>query len=501
MLMISVDPVRLKKERNLIFTWSVTFLVLFPLLIFLGFLMRIGQAEMKKLFLADFYSLMTLHGLGMTALMFSFAFAVIWYLISSRFAKLNIRIGYFVYFILLIAMGGLTIGILVGKFGPGWFLLYPLPFKSGTWLSWSAGVSIISLIILGIAWLIGILHLLYQLLKEFNGFSNLLGWQYLRKEEVKKEVSPMVLVTTISLVPAILAFIIGAVMLVMYLLQFLQPSLKFDPLFLQNITLFFGHTFVSVTLFCGVAWIYEILPEFTGREWRTDKVLVYFWNATFLVVLIAWFQNIYMDFFDPASREFSGQIINFLSAIPASIITIYRVIVQFYHSKIKWNIIPLMFLCGIAGWAIAGFAATVESTISVYKVLHNTMFVPGHLHTNMLMGVTLFIFGFLFYLFFENGKQQPGKLTKAGFWLFVAAGYGFVLMFFLEGISGIPRRYARYTGMGIKSMHDIAVQKAQIAVFFIILLSIGLLLLYYSLFANLWKKKSLKPFKTNNRIV
>lgn len=497
--MIPAEPVNLNKERGLIFTWSITFLVLFPFLIFLGFLMRVGQAEMKKLFLSDFYSLMTLHGLGMTALMFSFAFAIIWYLISSRYARLNIRIGYVVYFTFLIAIAGLTIGILVGKFGAGWFLLYPLPFRSGTWLSWSTGVSIISLIILGIAWLIGIAHLLYCLSKEFGGFSNLLGWQYLRKKEVKKELPTMVLVTTISLVPAILAFVIGAVMLAMYLLQFIQPSLKFDPLLLQNITLFFGHTFVSVTLFCGVAWIYEILPEFTGREWKVDKVLIYFWNATFLVILIAWVQNLYMDFLDPVSRQFSGQIINFLSAIPASIITIYGVILQFYHSKIKWNIIPLMFLCGIAGWAIAGFAATVESTVSVYKVLHNTMFVPGHLHTNMLMGVTLFIFGFLFYLFFENGKQQAGKLAKAGFWLFVAAGYGFVLMFFLEGISGIPRRYARYTGMGIKTMHDIAVEKAQIAVFFIILLSIGLLIMYYCLFSNLLKKTSSR-FKTKSWI-
>src|SRR6185312_16272747 len=146
--MIPAEPVNLNKERGLIFTWSITFLVLFPFLIFLGFLMRVGQAEMKKLFLSDFYSLMTLHGLGTTALMFSFAFAIIWYLISSRYARLNIRIGYVVYFTFLIAIAGLTIGILVGKFGAGWFLLYPLPFRSGTWLSWSTGVSIISLIIL-----------------------------------------------------------------------------------------------------------------------------------------------------------------------------------------------------------------------------------------------------------------------------------------------------------------------------------------------------------------
>ena len=485
--MIPLEPVRLKKERVLIITWSITFLVLFILLIFLGFLMRIGQAEMKKLLLADFYSLMTLHGLGMTAVMFSFAFAILWYLISTRLVSLNIRIGYFVYLTLLMAIGGLTIGILIGKFGPGWFLLYPLPFKSGTWLSWSAGVTIISLIVLGIAWLIGILHLLYRLAKEFGGFGSLLGWQYLRKKEVEKELPPIILVTTISLVPALLAFIVGAVMLVMYLLQFIDPELKFDPLLLQNITLFFAHTFVSVTLFCGVAWLHQLLPEFTRRKWEISKVFVYFWNATFLLILIAWFQNLYMDFVEPGAREFSGQILNFLSAIPATIITMYGVIVQFYHSKIKWSVVPLMFLFGVAGWAIAGFAATVESTISVYKVFHNTMFVPAHLHTNMLMGVTLFILGFLFYFFCEKTRDYGGEIAKIGFWFFIAGGYGFVLMFYFEGFSSIPRRYARYTGIGIKSMHDTAVQFSQLSVFFVIFLFIGLLIMCFSLMSAFLK--------------
>lgn len=490
--MIHLEPVILKKQRRLIITWSITFLVLFPLLIFLGFLMRIGQGEMKKLLLANFYSLMTLHGIGMMSVLFSFAFAILWYLISTRFARLNIWVGYFVYFTILIAVAGLTIAILIGKFDTGWNMLYPLPFRGATWLSWSTGVSIISLVILGIAWLVGILHLLYSLSKEFGGFTNLLGWQYLRKKEVKKELSPIVLVTTVSLIPVLLAFLDGAIMLIMYLLQFIEPRLKFDPLLLENITLFFGNTFVNTTLFCGVGWVYALLPEFTDREWKTDKVLVYFWNATFLLIVFAYFQNLYMDFVEPVAIQYTGQVVNYLSAVPATIITMFGVIVQFYHSKIKWNIIPLMFLFGIAGWAIGGFAATVESTMAIHKILHNTMWLPAHLHTTMLMGLTLFIFAFLFYFFSDKGKQYGDKVAKLGLWLFVIGGYGFVLTFYIEGIDSIPRRYARYTGIGIKSMHDTAVHQAQIAVFFVVILLVGLFIMYYSLFRKLLKKK-VKP--------
>lgn len=139
--MIPLEPVELKRQKRLALTWSVTYLVLFPLLILLGFLMRLGQGEVMKLLLANFYAFMTLHGLGMAGVLFSMAFAAIWYLISTRFARLNTRVGYFVYFTTLLGLAGLTVATLIGKFGPGWYMLYPLPFKNPTWFSWSIPAS------------------------------------------------------------------------------------------------------------------------------------------------------------------------------------------------------------------------------------------------------------------------------------------------------------------------------------------------------------------------
>jgi cytochrome c oxidase subunit 1 len=80
---------------------------------------------------------------------------------------------------------------------------------------------------------------------------------------------------------------------------------------------------------------------------------------------------------------------------------------------------PSCFLIGVAGWAIGGFAAVVDSTIAVNKILHNTLWVPAHFHTYMLTGVVLFIFGFLFYLSHTKEEQYKDKFAKFGFWLFV----------------------------------------------------------------------------------
>ena len=487
--MTQLEPVQLKKERKLAILWSVTFLIVFPLLITLGLLMRLNQGEIIKLPINDFYALMTLHGLGMVGVLFSIAFAGLWYLISTRYARLNFSVGYFTYFVVLIGVLGLAYGTLIGGFAPGWYLLYPLPFKGATWVASSTRISIISLIIMGIGWLVGVLHLLYALVKEYGGFTNLLGWQYLGKKKVERELPPIVMITTVSLVPGVVAFLAGAVFLIMYLLQSFEPALSFNVLLMKNITMFFGHTLANIIIYCALGWVYALLPEFTGREWKTNKVLVYSWDATFLFILFAFFHHMYMDFAQPIGMQYAGQIISYLSAVPATVVTMFGVITQLYHSKVKWGIVPITFLIGTAGWAIGGGAAVVDSTISMNNVLHNTLWVPAHFHTYLLMGAVLFILGFLFYLFTENGNQDGGKLAKLGFWLFIVGGHGFLATFYFGGSHSIPRRYSDYSGIAIKSSHVLGADLAQIAVWLIALLLIGLFIMYYSLFASLFRNK------------
>lgn len=477
--MMQPESVKLKRQRRLAVTWGITFLILFPLLIIPGLIMRLGQAELIKLLLANFYAFMTLHGLGMMGLLFSIAFAAIWFLISTRFAALNIKVGYFVFFTTLIGMAGLITSTLIGKFGAGSYLLYPLLFKDPTWVSWSIEALIISIIILCIGWLTGILHLLFCLIKEYRGVTNLLGWQYIRKKNGdKKELPPIVLITAIGLITGIPGFLAGIAMMIMYLYQSFESVLSLNPLFLKNMDSIFINILVNITLYLSVGWVYALLPEFTRRDWKTNKMLVYAWNATLFFILFFGLLHLYMNYARPLSVLNAGQIVFYLSAIPALAITIYGVIIQLYHSKIKWGIIPLLFLLGMAGLAIGGFSALVGSAMSVNSVLRNTLWVPAHLHTCTLTGIVLFILGFLFYLFAAKNNQKGNKRAKAGLWIFVTGSYGFLLMFYLGGFNSIPASYARYTGMRIKGMHTMAVLLSQISVAFIIIALAGLFMMY-----------------------
>ncbi len=488
--MLELSPADKKKERKLIVVWSVTFLIILPFLIILGYMMRLNQAERIHLGMDTFYTLMTLHGLGMASILFSIAFAALWYLISTRYARLKLGIGYFVYFLIVAGFICLTLATLVGKFGPGWYLLYPMPFKGTFWSSGATGLACASVIAMGVAWLIGIIHVVSALAKEYGGFTNLLGWQYFRKTPVKRELPPIVMITTVSLVPGVLAYLTGAVLLVMYVLQIFEPLLRFDPLMMKNMVMFFGHTLVNITLYCCVGWVYALLPEFTGRPWKCDKIVVLSWNATFIFIIFAYFHHLYMDFAQPVSFQYAGQIISYLSAIPATAVTLFGLIAQLYHSKVKWGPVPLSFLAGGAGWAIGGFAAVVDSTIAANTVLHNTTWVPGHFHTYMLMGVVFFIFGFLFYISHTKDELDKDMLARVGLWIFAISGHSFLATFYRGGLRSIPRRYSDYAGIPVQYVHETGKWLAFMSVIFISILLIGLVIIYISIFSKLFRRRN-----------
>jgi cytochrome c oxidase subunit I len=107
----------------------------------------------------------------------------------------------------------------------------------------------------------------------------------------------------------------------------------------------------------------------------------------------------------------------------------------------------------VMGWAIGGVAAIIDSTVMVNSRFHNTLWVPAHFHTYYVMGVVLMILGAVFHLSTELSKMAENmRLTRAIVVTVAVGGYGFLLMFYLAGVAGVPRRYAVYpaeTAQGI----------------------------------------------------
>jgi len=148
--------------------WVWTVPVLFLVLVLLGLTMRANQAGIINVDPDLFYAVMTLHGLGMAGTGFVAGLAGVTYLLA-RYVRVNLVIAWMMYVLTVLGVVGLVIACLIGRFGPGWYLLYPLPFlANGAWPDWALGLAVLSLIVLGVAWLLGQIDLFRALVARYG---------------------------------------------------------------------------------------------------------------------------------------------------------------------------------------------------------------------------------------------------------------------------------------------------------------------------------------------
>lgn len=446
--------------RRTTLLWEMTALVLFAALAGIGLILRVGQGGFAEVGSERFYSFMTLHGLGMSGAMFVSALAAIWYLLSKQIGSFPSGIK-LVYGLVMVGVIGLVVATGIGKFAAGWYLLYPLPFVNAVWASWASGLAIVSLLVLGVAWLAFQLILLVGLGRAY-GFRNLLGWQYFHKSGPRTEIPPIVLITTVSILAGVVAIVSGAIFLAFNLYDWRSGATAFDPLLMKNLVFLFGHTIVNITMYLGLAVVYYLLPKYSGRPWPTNKIIVVSWNAALIFVLLAYFHHLYMDFVQPEAFQFIGQIASYASAVPATVVTIFGAIGQVYRSGMRWQFVPLTFFLALMGWVIGGFAAVVDSTIAVNTAFHNTLWVPAHFHTYFLMGYLLILFGFIYWLC----RARAESLAKAALATMLIGGYGFLIAFYFAGALGVPRRYATYEMIPVEGVKSAGIVTAEFGAIF-----------------------------------
>ncbi len=434
--------------------WLVTSLVVFLLMITFGITMRLAQGEAVDIELGTFYALMTMHGLGMVGSMFSAGLAIIWF-IAARHTKLSVGLMRFALALFVAGAVGLLVATLIGRFGAGWYALYPLPFVNPTWPQWSIGLAIISLMLLGVSWLVCQLDILRGLAARF-GVSRLLGWQYLGSTQPSEELPAPVLVVVICAVAGTLGTLVGAATFAIYLFKWFVPAAQFDALLLKNSMFMFGHVIANLAMYCGIASVYAFLPAYTNRPWRLNRITVLAWNATLVFILGAYFHHLYQDFVQVEALQYLGQIFSYLSAIPATAVTVLGVGSQLFGAGLRWTFTPLAFFLGILGWVIGGIAAVVDSTIIINQVFHNTLWVPGHFHTYFLVGFVFIMLGF----FHRLVGSKSERLATISLWTMVVGGYGFVLMFYLGGMQGVPRRFSNYRSLTFGDIDQIGAQLA-----------------------------------------
>ena len=165
-----------------------------------------------------------------------------------------------------------------------------------------------------------------------------------------------------------------------------------------------------------------------GRAWKVSRPFLAAWAVVTLVVLAVYPHHILMDFVMPKWAAVLGQVLSYVSGIPVLLVTTWGLLASLHHSGVKWELPLRLLVFGVLGWSIGVIPAIVDATIQVNLVMHNTLWVPGHFHLYLLLGLLPMLLGTLVYATTRENWRES-SVDRAMFWIYGVAGLVFCMMF------------------------------------------------------------------------
>ncbi len=414
------------------------------LMMIFGVLMRMQQAGYIDMGPMSFYELMTLHGAGMVGVAGLTGIAILWHFLSQY---VRLSAGVFVTNLLLFLVGVVMILVSVfgGHFHGAWTFLFPLPgIAQGTWSTGAAALFLGGMLVIGTGFLLLHLDIARAIIARHGGLGRALGWPQLFGNDPEPPPPPTIVASTMATIVNLFGVAAGAVILVMMLVNLYYPGFGIDALFAKNLIYFFGHVFINATIYMAVIAVYEILPRYTQRPWKSNRAFLASWTASTIMVLFIYPHHLLMDFAMPTWALAMGHIIGYLNTFPILVVTGYGGLMIVYRSGIRWDMASALLFISLFGWAAGAMPAFIDGTIRVNYVMHNTLWVPGHFHTYLLLGMITMVFGFLYFIGKSEREPRENFLDRAAFAIFVVATLGFTLSFLYSGRESVPRRYAEH---------------------------------------------------------
>jgi cytochrome c oxidase subunit 1 len=429
-------------ERRLGLVFGGTGIALILLMGVLGLIMRLTQAGAIGLSPAWFYRLLTLHGAGMITGALVGAMGALWYVLHD---SVPLRVSHMLTSYLLTVIGALCVLVatLVGGFGAAWTFLPPLPFfPAGQWPVWSESVFFVGVLLVGTGFFVYCIDVLRQTTRTFGGLGGALGWRFLVGRTSEAPPAPVIAATVIAF-DGLLAMSVGATIGLGLLGRTYDSGVAFDLLVSKNLVYFFGHTIANLLIYLTAGAVYVLLPRYAGRPYEVTKVFVAGWGVALVLIVSVYSHHLYMDFVQPQWANVVSMFSSYASALPVAVITIYSMSMLVWGSVYRWTLASTLLYVGLAGWAIGGTGAVIDSIIPFNFRLHNTDWVVAHFHTYLMMTVVVWLFAFVTHLLERDAGETSSKAARGvTLTLLLVGGFGLTGTWFLAGALGIPRRYA-----------------------------------------------------------
>jgi cytochrome c oxidase subunit I len=429
-------------ERRVAWLFVCTGLALFGVMGIAGLAMRLSQAEVFTLSPTWFYRLMTLHGAGMLTGALLAMMGALWFVLR-RTVPLDLGRMLVSYLSILVGAVLVVVAVVLGGFAAGWTFLWPLPFDAaGAWRPWATDTFLVGMLLVGVGFFVYCIDLLLQTCAAYGGLQRALGISYLRNRDDSPP-PPAAIAAVVVALEGLLASAVGTTILVALIGRAIDSGLELDALWAKNLTFFFGHSVANLIIYLAAGAVYVMLPGYTGRPWKTTKPIVVAWLFTLVFVATAYSHHLYMDFVQPGWAQAVSSVSSFAAALPPAVVTIYTGAMLVWGSRYRWTLASTLLYLGFMGWAIGGTGAVIDSLIPVNFRFHNTLWVPAHFHTYLLMGVIFWALSLLVRMLEESSGQTAREGVSAfAVGSLLVGGYGFVAVWYVSGTLGVPRRWA-----------------------------------------------------------
>jgi cytochrome c oxidase subunit 1 len=429
-------------ERRIGLLFTTTGIAIVGLMGVLGLIMRLTQATVISLSPAWFYRLLTLHGAGMIAGALLAAMGALWYVLHQA-VPLRVRRMLVSYSLIVAGILATLIATLAGGFAAAWTFLPPLAFfPAGQWSVWSEGVFFAGNLLIGVGFFVYCFDILEQTASTYGGLTRALGWQFLRGRDEQAPPAQVIAAVVIA-IDGLLAMAAGMAITLGLLGHTYDAGVAVDPLVAKNLVYFFGHTIANLIIYLVAGSVYVILPRYAGRPYEVTKVFVVGWGVALVLIVTVYSHHLYMDFVQPRWMQIVSEISSYASALPVAVITIYSMTMLVWGSRYRWTLSSSLLYLGLAGWAIGGTGAVIDSIIPFNFRLHNTVWVVAHIHTYLMLTVVVWILAFLTHLLErDSGGTSRAAARIPTVALLMVGGFGLTGTWFVEGALGIPRRYA-----------------------------------------------------------
>jgi cytochrome c oxidase subunit 1 len=225
-------------------------------------------------------------------------------------------------------------------------------------------------------------------------------------------------------------------------------GLGFDVLSIPNVEVFRAafwfesHPLVYFGSFLSLGLVIWFVTMYARRPIYSERMVRYMISVLFVLTMSVYIHHMAMDPIPMWIRDIFAQVATELIAVPFVIIwTLCLITLKF--SRPKWDA-PLLFtIAAIAGNIVGG--ATAEPTQPVPSVdftIHNTMWIPGHIHFMMATFTLGSFFAIMYYMLPELVGRKLYSPGLANFhFIGWTVGMGALeAAFKIQGLMGLVRR-------------------------------------------------------------